>query len=103
MAGFLVPAHDAIVRDVAPQQAARVAEPDRAFIPAAAARDALDRGLRDSVFVERRIERLDRGIRISFGRLPRGERLRRDRGERDHGARGRKHLTSRLIHDVSPL
>ena len=42
-AGLLVPAHDAVVRDVAPQQVAPVAELDRAFVPAHAGGDAARR------------------------------------------------------------
>src|SRR5471030_2974861 len=41
-AGLLVPAHHAVVRDVAPQQGLVVAEPDRAFRPPIAGRDAFD-------------------------------------------------------------
>ena len=44
-ARLLVPAHDAVVGDVAPQQAAPVAEPDRAFAPAHAGGDPLDAGV----------------------------------------------------------
>ena len=40
--GLLVPAHDAVVRNVAPQQATGVAEIDRALAPAHVGRDALD-------------------------------------------------------------
>ena len=42
--GLLVPAHDAVVGNVAPQQAARVAEIDRPLAPAHAGREPLDAG-----------------------------------------------------------
>src|SRR5439155_13479067 len=42
-AGFLLPFHDPVVRDVAPQEVAVIAEPHRALGKAAAAGEALDR------------------------------------------------------------
>src|SRR5204863_8634256 len=81
-AGFLVPAHDAVVRDVAPKQTAPVAHVDRALVPAAAARDLLDAREAEAIFGERRIEVLHVRIGIALARLPSGERLRRHRRHR---------------------
>src|ERR1051326_3723109 len=58
-AGFLLPFHDAVVRDVAPQQIAPVAEPYRPLGKAAAAGDAFDRRVAQDIFLEPRIEHLD--------------------------------------------
>src|SRR6185295_14117837 len=58
-AGLFVPAHDAVVRDVAPQQAARVAEIDRAFVPARPGVKPLHAREPKPEIVERRIEYLN--------------------------------------------
>ena len=65
LAGLLLPLEDAVVRDVAPQQIAAVAEPHRPLGPAAAGIEALDRGAEDAVAVEARIEALDQGVGIA--------------------------------------
>src|SRR5262249_3592894 len=68
--GFLVPAHDAVVRDVAPQHAARIAEPDRPLAPAHAGREPLDAREREAIFGEARIEDLHRRVGIALARGP---------------------------------
>ena len=68
-AGLLVPAHDAVVRDVAPQQRAHVAEPHRAFGPAHAGRELLDLGEAEAVAREALVEDLDVRIGIARARL----------------------------------
>src|SRR5579872_4418699 len=70
-AGLLVPAQDAVVRDVAPQQAALVAEPHRALAPAASGIEPLDGGVeRRPDRLEARIEGDDRRIGVGLRRLP---------------------------------
>ena len=51
-AGLLVPAHDAVVGNVAPQKTARIAEIDRALVETAAGREPLDARKREPVFAE---------------------------------------------------
>src|SRR5207302_9252216 len=68
-AGFLLPLHDAVVRDVAPQQIAAIAEPHRPLIPAHARGDSLDFGEPEAVAPEARVDDLDRRIRIALARL----------------------------------
>ena len=68
-AGRLVPAHDAIVGGVAPQQIAPVADPHRPLAPAAACGEPLHAGAEDLVFVEALVERLDGGIGIAGERV----------------------------------
>ena len=75
-AGLLVPAHHAVVGDVAPQQVAAVAEPHRALGPAEAGRQPLDRGAGDAVLREARIEDLDGRVGVALGGLPHGRSLR---------------------------
>ena len=69
-AGLLLPLQDAVVRDVAPQQIAAIAEPHRPLGEAAAAGDALDRGIAEHVFLKARVEHLDVGIGIADRRRP---------------------------------
>src|ERR1700719_2213779 len=72
-AGLLLPFQDAVVRDVAPQQRAEFAKPDRTFAPAAAGIELLDRGVHWRFDrVETRIEGYDRGIGVGLGGLPSG-------------------------------
>src|SRR5271156_6077460 len=72
-AGFFVPAHDAIIGDVAPQQVTAVAEPDRPFGPAKTVREPLDRSIEWRLdLVKARIKGSDRRVRIAFGRFPAG-------------------------------
>ena len=59
-AGPLVPAHDAVVGDVAPQQAPRIAEPDRPLRPRIALRQPLDARQQHAVFLEALVEDLHR-------------------------------------------
>ena len=69
-AGLLVPLQDPVVRNVAPQQVAAVAEPDRPFRPAQAGREAFDLRRVDPVLGEGGIEDLDSRIRIALTLLP---------------------------------
>ena len=70
-AGFFVPAHDAIVGDVAPQQIAAVAEPYRPLGPAEPGGEPLDRGVERRLDrVEARIEGADRRVGIALRRFP---------------------------------
>src|SRR6266850_1379517 len=75
-ARLLVPAHHAVVRDVAPQEVAPVAEPHRPLVPAAVRGDALHLRQPELVAVEARIDHLDRRIRVAAARLPSRRRLR---------------------------
>src|SRR5215510_3907946 len=100
--GLLVPAHDAVVGNIAPQEAARVAEIDRPLVEAAAGGDAFDAGERDAIFLEARIEHLDGGIRVALARLPAGERPRVDGRRKSAGARGSQHLPSCALHWYPP-
>ena len=70
-AGLLFPFQDAVVRDVAEQQMAPVAEPYRPFGEAAAAGDPLDRRHRQDVFGKARVEDFDIGIRVADRRRTR--------------------------------
>ena len=101
--GLLVPAHDAVVGNVAPQQAARVAHPHRPLAPAHAGREPLHAGIVDLVFGEARIENLDGRVRIAFARLPAPEGLRREAGGgRDRRARA-QHVSSCHLHWRFPV
>src|SRR5260221_7511646 len=71
-AGLLLPFHHPVVRDVAPQQIAAVAEPHRPLAPAEAGRQALDAGQGDAIFREAGVQDFDRRIRIALARLPHG-------------------------------
>src|SRR6267154_459824 len=64
MTVVLRPAHDAIVRDVAPQKIAPIAEVNRALGPAQTCGDALDIGVSDLV-LESGVERFDTRIGIT--------------------------------------
>src|SRR6185503_13518646 len=65
---FLVPAHDTVVRDVAPQHAAAVAEPHRPLRPPEAGGEPLHRRVEDAVLGEALVEDLDGRIGITHGR-----------------------------------
>src|SRR6266496_6062340 len=65
-AGLLLPFHDAVVGDVAPQQVAAVAEPHRPLGPAHAYREPFDARQQEAVLGEARIERLHGRIRIAL-------------------------------------
>ena len=57
-AGLLVPAHDPIVGNIAPKEAARIAEIDRPLGPAHAGGKAFDAGQQQPIFRKARIEHL---------------------------------------------
>src|SRR5581483_516802 len=65
LAGGLVPAQDAVVGDVAPQETAMVAEPDRSFRPSAAGGETLNRGIEQSIFRKARVEDVDCRVGIA--------------------------------------
>ncbi len=69
-AGLLVPAQDAVIGNVADQQAALVAQPDGTLAPAQAGGEALHRGIEQAVLQEPRIEDLDGRVGIDRARLP---------------------------------
>src|SRR4029453_9068400 len=69
-----IPAHDAVVGDVAPKQAARVTEIDRSLAPTHARGEPLDARERQPIFCKARVEDLDRGVGIALARLPAAER-----------------------------
>src|SRR5690348_17794654 len=63
LSGFLLPFQDAVIRDIAPQKRAELAEPDRAFAPAAAGIKPFDRGIHRGLDrVKPRVECDDGGI-----------------------------------------
>src|SRR3954466_13928974 len=64
-AGLFSPFQKPRARDVAPQQVAAVAEPDRPFGKAAIPGDALDRSVAKHVFLKARIEHLDVRIGVA--------------------------------------
>src|SRR5262249_34009625 len=66
-AGLLLPLHDPVVRDIAPEQEATVADPHRALGPSEARRETLDRRQRQAVRREARVEHLDGWIGIAHG------------------------------------
>src|SRR5260370_42513333 len=69
--GLLLPFQDAVVRNIAPQQIATVAEPDRSFAPAHPAGETLDRRAEDPVLGKARIEHFDDRVGIAPARRPR--------------------------------
>jgi len=69
-ASLLIPAHDAVIGNVAPQETARITKIDRALIKPATGREPLDAGKREPIFVEGRIETLHRRVGIALARLP---------------------------------
>src|SRR4051794_20520366 len=70
---LLEPAHDAVVRDVAPQEVAAVAEVDGPLGPAEAGGDALDGGVAD-LEPEPLVDRLDARVRVAgAGEVPQGQ------------------------------
>ena len=70
--GFLFPLEDAVVGNIAAQQIAPVAEPHRAFGPAQPGGQPFHRRQFQPVFLEARIERVDRRIGIMGRRPPAG-------------------------------
>jgi hypothetical protein len=71
-AALFLPFQDAVVRDVAAQQIAPVAEPRRPFGPSQPGRQPLDRRQFQPVFFEARIHGMDRRIGIIRGGTPAG-------------------------------
>ena len=99
---LLEPAHHAVVRDVAPQQVAAVAEVDRALGPAEAGRDALDSGVAD-LEPEPLVERLDARVRVAgAGQVPQGQPQRQLVGDRRPG-RERRGAGRGRTQEVAPL
>src|SRR4029079_13221703 len=97
LSGDLVPTRDAVHRRVRPQQVAAVAKPARAFGPAVAGGEALERGVVNPVLVEARIEGSYRRVRVALARLPGAEcTLRECRGR--NGARAGQQLASVNFH-----
>src|SRR6185369_9728454 len=70
LAAFLVPTQHAVVRNVAPDERTRVAQPYRTLGPAAAGVQALYLGEGQPVFVEGIIHHHDGGVGIALARLP---------------------------------
>src|SRR6516225_8170416 len=81
-ADHLVPSHDAIVGDIAPIDATRIAEIDRPLGPAHPRGQPFNPGEQEAIFVETRIEDLNGWIRIAFARFPGCERFGCGRRER---------------------
>src|SRR5258708_39468168 len=98
MTVVLRPAHDAIVRDVAPQKIAPIAEVNRAFRPAETCGDALDIGIPDLV-LESRVERFD--TRVGITRAGKGTQ-RQGVSERCFGRNGRNHGRTRSTGQKCP-
>jgi len=95
-AGRVVPPHDAIVGDVAPIDATRIAEIDRPLGPAHSRGQPFNPGEQEAIFVETRIEDLNRWIGIAFARLPGCERFGRDRSGRRGSTDGCEDITSAM-------
>src|SRR6266478_1405998 len=72
---LLVPAHDAVVGDVAPEHVAPVPEPYRALGPAEPGGEPLHRRVEDTVLGEALVEDLERGIGIAHRRGRHGSRM----------------------------
>src|SRR5437667_12670626 len=92
-AGLLVPAHDAVIGNVAPQETTGIAVIDRALVKATAGREPLDAGKREPVFVEGRIETLHRRVGIALARLP-GRQCRRRESHCGRCTRASHHVTA---------
>src|SRR5262249_28120582 len=96
VARHLVPAQDAIVGYIAPIETARIAEIDWSFRPPHPGGQPFDAREQEPIFVEARIEDLDRRIRIALARLPGCERFGCDRSERSGSTDGCDGITSRI-------
>src|SRR5258705_13440560 len=92
-AGFLVPAHDAVIGNVAPQKTAHIAEIHRALVETAAVREPLDARKREPVFIEGRIEILNCRVRIALARFP-GRQCRRRESHCSYCTRASHHVTA---------
>src|SRR5262249_50440653 len=66
---LLLPLHDPVVREVAPEQEPPVAEPYRPFGPTTSGRQAFGGGVKETVPGEAGMEHVHRGVRISLARL----------------------------------
>ncbi len=100
-AGLFVPAHDPVVRNVAPEQVSSVAEPRRPFGPSKPRREALDLGQVEPIAGEALVDDLDGGIRIPLARLPLGECARR-RGQSGRHRSRRQERPSGHGHGLPP-
>src|SRR5262245_8134214 len=99
---LLVPAHDTIVGNVAPEQAARIAEIDRPLCPTETGREPFDAREWEAIFPKARIEHLDSRVGIARVRLPcRQGGVGECHGRRRAGAR--QHVASRIGHGVTSL
>jgi len=63
--GLFLPFHHPVVRDVAPNQTAQIAEPHRTFVEAAAGGDPLDRRVAEHHRLKARVDDLDVGVWIA--------------------------------------
>ena len=63
----LAPAHDAIIGYVAEEHTTRISKPHRAFAPAQASTEPLDRGVANGVFFKARVQNFNGGIGIGNG------------------------------------
>src|SRR5580704_10953902 len=71
-ARFLLPFQDTVVRYVAPEHVAAIAEIHRSFRPTATSEQAVDRGKRQAIAVEACIDHRHRRIGIALARFPHG-------------------------------
>src|SRR5262245_27159452 len=97
-----IPAHDAVVGDVAPKQTARISEIDGSLAPAHARGEPLDTRERQPIFCKARVEDLDRRVGIALARRPTAE-----RGAGECRRRGRAgssgEIASREFHGMPPV
>src|SRR3954447_17340511 len=68
--GLLLPFHETVVGNVAPEEITAVPESDRAFAPSEARREPLHARTEQDVLCEGWVEDLDRGVGVSFAGLP---------------------------------
>src|SRR2546428_799692 len=102
-ARLLIPAHNAIIRDIAPQQAARISEIDRPLAPPHPGREPLHTRQRQTIFREAGIETLDRRVWITLARLPTGERPASEHHCRRCAHAGKSTASCKFHHFVLPL
>jgi hypothetical protein len=100
--GRLIPAHDAVVGNVAPEHTSGISEIDRAFAPAHARGQPLNAGIEQAIAVEARVEALDGGVGIALAGLPRAERARCG-GHRERADTPSQHVASRDMHGNCPI
>src|SRR5438309_1689279 len=101
-AGFLLPLHDAVVRDVAPQKVAAVAEPHRTLVPARARSNSFHLREREAIAREARVDDLDGRIRVALARLPLSERSRHCR-QRGNARTCPEKRSFAVLHHALPL